>query len=139
MVRYLTSLAVLAAGLAACSPQPAKTPVSQSAEAPAPITETAPNTIPAAFTGKWNDKAELCGGTQAKETEVDISPDSLNFAESKAKVQVVTVNDPTNISIDAIFTTADMSSRGQMTLALEDDGKKLLINKGIGGVKYRCQ
>lgn len=134
MIKHLTCLAVIAAGLAACSPQGKEAPASQSAEASsaAPVVAE-PNTIPAAYIGRWDDKPGAC----AMNTVV-VSKYSLMFPKSRANVVTVTENSPTSLTMNADFTTVDGAMRGEMTLALEEDGKKLLINKGVGGIKYRC-
>ena len=95
--------------------------------------------MPAAFLGSWDAVGATCHDTDYRsDMALDISPTSMDFYESSGSVTSVTVNSPTDVTVDA-----DMSGEGEkwkrtMHMVLTDAGQILTIDDGKGGVRKRC-
>lgn len=94
--------------------------------------------IPAALHGRWTGINDRCGD-RAADMELNILPDQLVFHESVGIVQKATPGEDGRLSVTAAFTGEGQSWTRTMSLALADDGQRLVIvNDGTSATRKRC-
>lgn len=94
--------------------------------------------VPTALQGRWTGLNDRCGD-RAADKELNILPDQLVFHESVGTVQKATPGEDGRLSVTAAFTGEGQSWTRTMSLALADDGQRLIIvNDGTSATRKRC-
>lgn len=135
----LISAAGAALALAACSSEKTETPAERDntppavATPPAPVKEAAvspaagPQSIPQEAQGRWGLVPADCTTTRGDDKGlVTISPDSMKFYESHAKLGTIAERSDTRIRATFAFTGEGMEWTHDVVLDVQDGGKTLI-------------
>jgi len=99
--------------------------------------DTVAATIPEAFQGDYDEKAESCG--RPSEYKLKVSAGELRFHESIGTVRSVKVEAPDRIEVFADYQGEGESWQNVRTLRLDDEGRRLTVSgEGTEMVRVRC-
>ena len=97
-------------------------------------------TIPKQFWGRWTLDPARCGQDAGDESAIDIAPRRVQYWESAADVETVTVTNPMTIEVAAAYTGEGQSWNATTTYALSGSRRELMVSsKNVKGQWYkRC-